>query len=145
MAYRLLIPRLVKNPREMLAAGFGGAVATGVDVGALVLLVSVLHVAIPAAAFVAATLGAVAGFLMNKHVAFRDRTPVTLRQLVRFGFVAVSTALLMALMMKLVAVDLHVPYLVAKLVCAAAIFIAWTYPAQRRLVFARRDASASLA
>ncbi|MBS1122551.1 MAG: GtrA-like protein [Deltaproteobacteria bacterium] len=121
----------------MLTAGFGGAIATACDVSTLVLLVEHLHVSIPASAFVASTVGAVACFLMNKHVAFRDRRPVTLHQLVRFGLVAVATAFLMAFAMKLLAVDLHVPYLLAKIASAAVIFVAWTYPAQRRLVFAR--------
>ena len=125
----------------MAAAGVSGVIATGVDVGALVVMVSVLHVAIPVAAFFAASLGAVAGFVMSKFIAFRDRTPVTLTQLARFGLVAGGAAVLMALLMKLVAVDLHVPYLTAKLVCGATIFVAWTYPAQRRLVFARREAT----
>ena len=125
----------MKNPREALAAALGGVVATGADLLTLVVLVELVTVPIPVAAFVASAVGAVVCFLVNKHVAFRDRSPVTLRQVVRFGFVAVSTAILMALLMKLVAVDLAVPYLAAKLVCAAAVFIAWTYPAQRRLVF----------
>jgi hypothetical protein len=43
----------------------------------------------------------------------------------------------MALAMHLVAVTLGVPYLVAKLICAAVVFAAWTYPAQRRIVFRR--------
>jgi putative flippase GtrA len=122
----------------MFAAGCGGALGTVADVGALVLMVGVLGVAIPVAAFVASAIGAVACFLLNKYIAFRDHTPVTFAQVARFGFVAVMTACLMAVMMKLVAVDLHVPYLAAKLVCAATVFIAWTYPAQRRLVFVRR-------
>jgi putative flippase GtrA len=131
----------------MLAAGFGGVIATACDVTTLVLLVEHLHVAIPVSAFLASTVGAVACFLVNKHVAFRDRTKVTLRQVVRFGFVAVATAFLMAFAMKLVAVDLHVPYLLAKIACAAVVFVAWTYPAQRRLVFERASISpaASLA
>ncbi|HEU0033596.1 MAG TPA: GtrA family protein [Kofleriaceae bacterium] len=127
----------MKNPREMLGAALGGIVATACDVGTLILLVEYLHVVIPLAAFVASGVGAAACFLMNKHVAFRDRSPVTIVQIARFGLVAVSTAVLMALMMKLVAVDLHVPYLIAKALCAAAVFVVWTYPAQRRLVFAR--------
>jgi hypothetical protein len=44
----------------------------------------------------------------------------------------------MALAMQLVAVKLGVPYLLAKLICAATVFAVWTYPAQRRLVFRRR-------
>lgn len=124
----------MKNPREIAAAGFGGAVATGVDVLMLVLLVE-HHVAIPVAAFLAAIAGAVMNFVMNKYIAFRDPSPITARQLARFGLVAVGSALLMAVAMKIVAVELGVPYLVAKLLCAAVVFAAWTYPAQRRLVF----------
>jgi putative flippase GtrA len=120
--------------RQMFTAGLGGVAATTVDVTALVLQVeSGANVA--AAAFIAASLGAVVGFLWNKHIAFRDRSPVSLQQLVRFGCVAVATALLMATAMHVVAVKIGVPYIVAKFVCSALVFVAWTYPAQRRLVF----------
>lgn len=118
----------------MVHAGIGGAIGTGFDVATLVLLVRA-GMSIPAAAFCGASVGAVACFVFNKYVAFRDRTPVTAHQLARFGTMAVATALLMAFAMKLVAVKLGVPVLPAKLLCAATIFIVWTYPAQRRLVF----------
>lgn len=119
----------------MIAAGFGGAVGSGLDVALLVLLVE-HSVSVPVSAFVAASAGAAVNFVMNKYIAFRDRSPITGRQLARFGVVAVMAAMLMALTMKIVAVELGVPYLLAKLGCAAAIFVVWTYPAQRR-VFAR--------
>jgi putative flippase GtrA len=121
--------------KTQLLAGIGGALGTVLDVTTLVLLVHA-GVAIPAAAFAGATVGAVACFVLNKYVAFRDHTRVTAHQLARFGTVAVATALLMAFAMKLVAVKLGVPVVPAKLLCAATIFVLWTYPAQRRLVFA---------
>ena len=122
--------------RQMAAAGAGGAAATAVDVGMLVLLVE--HgTPIALAAFFAATAGAVVCFTLNKYLAFRDNTPVSFEQVGRFGIVAVATALLMALAMEIFAVKLRVPYLIAKVICSALIFLAWTYPAQRRLVFAR--------
>ena len=34
-----------------------------------------------------------------------------------------------------------VPYLLAKVICSALVFLAWTYPAQRRLVFLARSSS----
>jgi len=97
----------------------------------------------PAAAFLAASAGRVC-FLMNKYIAFRDRTSVTVQQsLVRR--VAVTTAMLMALAMKIVAVHLACRT-IAKVVCAAVVFVVWAYPAQRRLVFARpMNAGASMA
>ena len=142
MARPVLCPESVRNPREMLAAGLGGATGTLLDFATLVLLVELAGLSIPVSTFVAATAGAVVCFLMNKHVAFRDRTKVTLHQVARFGLVAVAAALLMACAMKIVAVDLRLPYLAAKALCAAIVFVAWTYPAQRRLVFVRRPAPA---
>ncbi len=122
--------------RQLLTSGMGGIAATAVDVGALVLQVH--HgTPVPLAAFLAATLGACVWFTFNKYVAFRDRAAVTAAQLGRFAIVAVATALLMAFAMELVAVKLRVPYVLAKVVCSALIFVGWTYPAQRRLVFSR--------
>jgi putative flippase GtrA len=128
--------RRAARPRELLAAGLGGAIGTATDVAVLVLLVELRAFSIPVSAFLAAAAGAVVCFLMNKHVAFRDRSKVTLAQVARFGLVAVAAALLMALAMRIVAVDLRLPYLAAKALCAVIVFLAWTYPAQRRLVFA---------
>lgn len=131
-----------KNARELITAGFGGIAATIVDIAVLVFLVEVVALSIPVSAFLASSAGAAMNFVLNKYVAFRDRTPITVQQVARFGAVAVATALLMALAMKLVAVELGVPYVVAKLLCAVTVFLLWTYPAQRRLVFAhvRSDA-----
>lgn len=134
MAQPLLFASLVMQLRQMATAGLGGIAATAVDVSVLVLLVE-RGTSVALAAFLAAAAGAAVGFLSNKYIAFRDRSPVTLQQLARFGFVAVATALLMATCMHVVAVKLGAPYLVAKLVCSAFVFLAWTYPAQRRLVF----------
>jgi putative flippase GtrA len=126
----------VKNPRQLVIAGVAGVAGTSLDVGALVLMVK--HgTAIPVATFLAALVGAATIFVLNKYVAFRDHSPVNVSQLARFGFVAVSAAMLMAVAMKIVAVKFAVPVVMAKLICAAIVFAIWTYPAQRRLVFAR--------
>jgi putative flippase GtrA len=126
----------VKNPRELLIAGLAGAFGTGVDIGVLVALVG-RHVPIALATFIAALAGAATNFTVNKYVAFRDRTPITFGQVARFDFVAVVAALLMATAMKIATANLAVPVVAAKLACAAIVFAIWTYPAQRRLVFAR--------
>ena len=126
--------------RQMATAGLGGVAATVVDVSLLVLLVK--HGTLVAlAAFIAASCGAAVGFTMNKYIAFRDRSPISVEQLGRFAFVAVVTALLMAGAMQLFAVHFGVPVLLAKLACSALVFVAWTYPAQRRLVFRRSQLS----
>jgi putative flippase GtrA len=119
----------------MLAAGLGGAVGSVFDVVTLLLLVKLTPASIPLSAFLAAGVGAVVCFVMNKYIAFRDGTPVSFEQVVRFGLVAVATGILTAGGMKLVAVDLHVPVILAKAICAAAVFVAWTFPAQKKFVF----------
>jgi putative flippase GtrA len=102
----------------------------------LVLLVG-RHVPIALATFLAALAGAATNFTINKYVAFRDRSPVSLGQIARFDLVALIAALLMAAAMKIATANLGVPVVAAKLACAAMVFATWTYPAQRRLVFAR--------
>ena len=136
VARGLLYRPLVKNPRELLTAAVAGVFGTGVDLGVLVFLVG-RHVPIPLATFIATLAGAAANFALNKYVAFRDRSPITLGQVARFDFVAVVGALLLAAAMKLTAESLGAPVLPAKLACAVVVFVIWTYPAQRRLVFAR--------
>ena len=80
----MLKPLFVKNPRVLLTAGFGGVVATLFDVSLLAWLIK--HgVAIAVAAFFAAATGAVLNFTLNKYIAFRDRSPVSLHQLSRDG------------------------------------------------------------
>jgi putative flippase GtrA len=123
--------------RQMLAAGLGGVAATIADVSSLVVMVET-GTRVELAAFIAAGLGAALGFTFNKYVAFRDRSPLGLEQLARFAIVAAATAVLMAIAMHVVAVRLGAPYVVAKLACSALVFLAWTYPAQRRLVFQPR-------
>jgi len=114
-----------------------GALGTALDLGVLVLLVG-HHLPIPLAAFLATLAGAATNFILNKHVAFRDRSPVTFSQLALFDFVVVVAALLMAAAMRIATASLGVPVIAAKLACAAVVFAIWTYPAQRRLVFAQR-------
>jgi putative flippase GtrA len=126
----------VKNHRALLTSGISGVASTAVDVVVLVVLVA-QHVTIPVATFLAALTGAGVSFLLNKYVAFRDRSPVSLGQIARFDLVALVAALLMAAAMKIATTNLGVPVVAAKLACAAIVFATWTYPAQRRLVFAR--------
>jgi putative flippase GtrA len=137
MAHRVLFVLAIMQLRQMATAGLGGIAATVVDVSSLVLMVK--HgTPVALAAFIAAACGAAVGFTINKYIAFRDRSPIRITQLGRFGFVAVATALLMAGAMQLLSVHLGVHLVLAKIVCSALVFIAWTYPAQRRLVFRRR-------
>jgi putative flippase GtrA len=137
VAHPVLIVLPIMQLRQMATAGLGGIGATVVDMSLLLLMVK--HgTSVALAAFIAAACGAAVGFTINKYVAFRDRSPIHIKQVGRFAFVAVATALLMAAAMQLFSVRFGVPVVFAKIVCSALVFLAWTYPAQRRLVFRRR-------
>ncbi len=119
---------------HVLRSAAGGLTGTAIDVALLVTLVE-SGVPVAIASFLGAAAGAAACYVANKRWAFRDRSPVSLRQVGAFGLVAVGTALLMAVAMSVVSVGLGVPYLLAKAICAATVFLLWSYPLQRRVVF----------
>jgi putative flippase GtrA len=119
----------------MVRVGVSGVVATGIDIAALVLLVEALRSHVTLAAFLAAALGGVCNFLINKYWAFRDSSRIDLRQVTVYGFVSLVTAAFVAAAVHVLAVVMALPYLLAKAIAAALVFLVWTYPAQSRLVF----------
>lgn len=133
MAHRVLLPGVMEL-RRFATAGANGVVSTLVDLGTLMSLVGI-GAPVAVAAFLGCCIGAVANFTLNKYLAFRDPSPIAPAQLARFTLVAVATGLLTAGGMQLAVVQLGAPVMIAKLICAAVVFAAWTYPAQRRLVF----------
>jgi putative flippase GtrA len=126
---------LARRFRPLAAASVGGILSTIVDVAVLAALIH-RGVAIPIAAFTGAISGAGICFVANKYVAFRDHRPADVRQIAAFAAVALATAALMALAMYVACDRGHLPYLTAKALCASVVFVCWSYPAQRRLVFA---------
>ncbi len=124
-----------ERQRRVLGASVGGLASTTVDIIVLAILVeSGMGVAL--AAFLGAAAGAGLCFLLNKYLAFRDHRPIELRQVAQFGAVALGTALFMAASMHLACAHGHLPYLAAKVLCGLVVFACWSYPVQRRYVFA---------
>ncbi len=120
--------------KVFFSAGVASIAAGVVDMIVLVALVETGS-RVLVAAFIAAACGAVAHFALGKYLAFRDRSPLAFDQMLRFASVSLGTAVLMALAMQLFAVELSVPYVLAKLPSSVVVFAAWTYPAQRYFVF----------
>ena len=118
-----------------MRVGVSGIVATTVDVTALVLLVELLRSHVTIAAFLAASLGGVTNFFINKYWAFGDDAPLQIRQITIYALVSLVTAAFTAAAIHILAVLIGVPYLIAKAIAAALVFLIWTYPAQARLVF----------
>jgi putative flippase GtrA len=120
--------------RVFCSAGAASIAAGVVDMVVLVALVET-GTRVLVAAFIAAACGGVAHFALGKYLAFRDRSPLAFGQMLRFATVSLGTATLMALAMQLFAVELSVPYVLAKLPSSVVVFAGWTYPAQRYFVF----------
>ena len=120
--------------KKFASAGIGSVVAGVVD---MVVLVALVETGTPVgtAAFVAAVCGAVFHFAWGKYLTFRDGSPLAVRQMLRFAGVALATALLLAITIRLCAVELHVQYVLAKLLCSVVVFVGWTYPVHRYFVF----------
>ena len=129
--------------KRFMRVSVSGMVATAVDVVALILLVEVLRSHVTIAAFLAAALGGVTNFLINKYWAFDDDAPLELRQVTIYALVSLVTAAFTAAAIHILAVLIGIPYLFAKAIAAALVFLLWTYPAQARLVFP--DASDAVA
>jgi len=121
--------------KRMMRVGVSGIVATTVDVTALVVLVELLRSHVTIAAFLAAALGGVTNFFINKYWAFADDAPLEIRQVAIYALVSLVTAAFTAAAIHILAVLIGVPYLIAKAIAAALVFLIWTYPAQARLVF----------
>jgi putative flippase GtrA len=119
----------------MMRVGASGALSQALDVVFLVTLVEVGGVHVTPAAFAAATTGAIANFAMCKLWAFRDRSPLHLRQVGYYTCVCLLTACLVAATIHVFAVGLGAPYLAAKAAAAILVFLCWSYPAQARFVF----------
>lgn len=121
--------------KRMMRVGVSGIVATGIDVAALIALVEVFRSHVTVAAFIAAALGGVTNFFMNKYWAFDDESPLEIRQVAIYALVSLVTAAFTAAAIHILAVLIGIPYLIAKAIAAALVFVLWTYPAQARLVF----------
>lgn len=118
-------------------SGFAGAI---IDVIVLIILVELAGMQVGWAAFAAAASGAGVTFVLSKFWAFRDRTPVKVKQVGVYAFVSLVTAICMAVSVHVLAIVLGLAYLIAKGIASVVVFLCWSYPAQARLVFARASA-----
>lgn len=119
--------------------GCSGALSCAIDVALLIFLVEQVAIPVGVAAFIAATSGALASFVINKFWAFRDRRPVHIAQVLAFAVVALGSAVGTTCFV-LVLSEGGLPYLGAKAIGATALFLCWSYPVQSRLVFRRAHA-----
>ena len=124
-----------KTHKRILKSGASGVVASVIDLSMLLVMVELFGVQLALAVFLCASAGAVASFLVNKYWAFGDSSPFSMTQVLTFALVALGSSLGLSLIVQLLSVGAGVPYLASKAIGALLLFVAWTYPAQSRLVF----------
>lgn len=122
---------MIKN---LIAAG----VATGVDFGVVLLLVTLAGLPVWAATAAGCFVGGVVNFTMNRVWTFQsDGSKVT--QAWRYAFVSTSSALLnsggVAILLFLPALDFRLAWAIVRI----AVFLAWNYPLHRDYVFTDED------
>ncbi len=121
--------------KKMMKGAFSGVFATVFDLLLLVLFVELLMFPLGFSVFFASMGGGVISFLLSKFWAFGDQSRVSFKQIYTFAAVALVTAFLVALGVSLLSL---LPYLFAKGISQVLVFLAWSFPAQKKLVFIRR-------
>jgi putative flippase GtrA len=129
-------PRWLRELLQWLRSGLAGALATGVDLGVLALLVSGFGVSAHWANVPALIAGGVANFLGNRHFAFRAKGGSLTRQAI--GYTAVEVV---ALVLNGVLYDLALRmlpgalplYWLVRVVTSHLVFLCWSYPLWRKV------------
>jgi putative flippase GtrA len=121
-----------------LRSGAVGALATLVDLLALWLGVAVLGASPAVANLPALLLGVAVQFAGNKYLAFEDDSPQILRQGGLFAVVEVGSLGLNAVGFHLAVAGLGMPYLFARIICSALVYVGFSYPLWNK-IFQPRD------
>lgn len=113
--------------------------ATAVDFGTMIALVELAHVAPPLATVGGAVLGGVSNFAIGRTWAFRGVHTGSLHgQAARYAAVSFGGALLNGALVALVLAAAAVPYVAARMLVAALVSVAYTFPLHTRVVFRAR-------
>lgn len=110
-------------------------VATAIDFATMTVAVELANQPPAVAAFVGAVVGGLANFQMGRHFTFAASHHKVAPQALRYAVVSGASATLNALGELLATTVLGVQYLLARLVVAVIVSVAWNYPMQHRFVF----------
>ncbi|HEY1692222.1 MAG TPA: GtrA family protein [Polyangiaceae bacterium] len=133
-----------KKVTQLLRAGVAGIAATGSDLAALTLLVSVLHVDPRLANVPALVVGGVVNFLGNRHYAFRARGGHLGKQAIGYTAVELVALALNGFLYDTVlrtAPETAHAYWLVRLATSHLVFLAWSYPMWRHVFRAPREAA----
>ena len=117
-----------KRIEEFVRSAGVGIAATLMDLLSLFVLVQCLHLKPEYANVPALLLGLAIQFLGNKHFAFRDRSRDYLKQGALFTLIEAGAFLLNASGFHLAVHDLHINYLVSRMMTSFLVYICFSFP-----------------
>jgi putative flippase GtrA len=130
----LLSPRFIRSALTSL-------LTTSFDFGVLTAAVELGHVNYVFATWLGTVVGSLSNFWINKHWAFKGSTITLPHQLGRFVLVQVGASGWHTLGVWLLTRYGGLPYQISKLIIAAVVGVAWNYPMNHVLVFAKKNAT----
>ena len=142
MARALHDPAIVARSRrtllQILRSALAGTAGGLVDLAVLVGLVEMTRLAPAVATLISALVGACINFFLNRGWAFRSRGPI-LKQGSLYAAATAVWVVLSAIAVHACLAVVRVPYLVARIVADAAVFLTWGFPSSR-WIFRPREA-----
>jgi putative flippase GtrA len=128
----------MKISRTFLRSALTSLFTTGLDFLTLVTAVEVFGVDYVLATWLGTVVGSLSNFTINRSWAFRGSAVKLRWQLLRFLGVQIGASTLHTLGVWLLVRFGGLSYQIAKLVVATVVAVAWNYPLNRAVVFARR-------
>ncbi len=130
--------RIIPSPR-FIRSGLTSLLTTTFDFGVLTGCVELLHINYVLATWLGTVVGSLSNFTINKHWAFKGSAVPLPHQLGRFVLVQAGSSGWNTLGVWLLTRFGGLPYQVSKLIVAVVVAVAWNYPMNRTIVFARPD------
>lgn len=129
--------KLSISPR-FIRSGLTSLLTTVFDFAVLTGCVELLHVNYVLATWLGTVVGSLSNFTINKHWAFKGSEVPLPHQLGRFVLVQAGSSAWNTLGVWLLTRYGGLQYQISKLIVAAVVAVAWNYPMNRLLVFARQ-------
>jgi putative flippase GtrA len=137
-AMRPTPPRKRRELAALLARHQAGAlIATVVDFSTMVACVQTAGIDPVPATSIGAACGAITNFIVSRTWIFEARTSSAAPQALRYVLVSGASLVLNTFGQWLLHTELGVQYVVARLVVAVLVSVAWNFPMHRAFVFAR--------
>jgi putative flippase GtrA len=127
--------------RTLLRHQAGAIVSTTVDFATMMAVVELLGVQPVAATIAGACAGAVTNFTLGRHIIFRAQEGRVLPQALRYALVSALSAGWNALGEWVFHDRLGLQYVLARVLVAGVVSVAWNFPMHRHFVFRRSPAA----